>query len=63
MVNLLRDECAFLVHAYADVGLFVPAEAAVVGLRADDEDGIRGIQLVEQPARLTAGRCAAESWL
>jgi hypothetical protein len=51
VVKLLGHEGALPIHALAFAGHFMPAESAVVGFRADDENGVRSIELIEHPAR------------
>jgi hypothetical protein len=46
LVNLLGDERAFPIHALALAGLLMAAEPAVVSLRADDDNRVRGIEPV-----------------
>src|SRR5207245_2568063 len=56
-VQLTRDERAFPIHAPALARLFMPAESAVVGLRANYEHGVSGVELIEHPTRPALSRC------
>ena len=51
VVHLLGDERALPIHALALAGRLVPAEAAVVGLRTDDDDRVGGVEPVHHPTR------------
>lgn len=60
VVVLLRDEHALEVDSLALPGLLMPAESAVIGFGADQQDEIRFVQLVEHPSRPSLGRRAVD---